>query len=224
MAFLSGVHCLLPVDTVSYVATLKVATSASNTFMSFEQFFVKDMAGNELTTRPTTAALALAPASNYAGDTVGPSMESANLDMNTGRIHMEFDETVNVGSIDVSKISVRTQDDQNFVLLSSTSSSVISTVNGLTVLIQIGVDDLNAIKADPLLAVYGSFFPAEIYTRGCHWVPKHVRLKFLHACVTNGIPLGWPHFLTSSHCKLRPNTEGLVPPVELPYTWRLLLP
>jgi hypothetical protein len=26
--------------------------------------------------------------------------------------------------------------------------------------------------------------------------------------VTNDIPLGWPPFVTSSHCNLRPNTEG----------------
>jgi hypothetical protein len=24
---------------------------------------------------------------------------------------------------------------------------------------------------------YGAHFPAEIYTRGCYWIPTHVRLK-----------------------------------------------
>jgi hypothetical protein len=58
------------------------------------------------------------------------------------------------------------------------------------------------------LARHGARFLTEIYTRGCHWFHTPVRLKLLHACDQ------WHSsrvstFLTSSHCKSRPNAEGI---------------
>ena len=64
-------------------------------------------------------------------------METVNLNMDTGRIHLQFAETVDVSSIVVEKISIRTEDDANFVVLTAASSSVVTTANGLTVLIQV---------------------------------------------------------------------------------------
>jgi hypothetical protein len=57
--------------------------------------------------------------------------------------------------------------------------------------------------------VYGSFFPTDLHSR-MPLVPKPARLKLVIACDQ------WhasrvSTFFTSSHCKLRPNTEGQQP-------------
>jgi hypothetical protein len=55
----------------------------------------------------------------------------------------------------------------------------------------------------------GALFSTEIYTRGCHLFPRLLHLKLLHAC-DQCHSSRVSTFLTSSHCKLRPNTEGAV--------------
>jgi hypothetical protein len=56
-----------------------------------------------------------------------------------------------------------------------------------------GADESFTIKS----AVHGARFPAEIYTRGCHW--SHALL----------VSLSGVHFsYRFTHCNLRPNTEG----------------
>jgi alpha-tubulin suppressor-like RCC1 family protein len=56
---------------------------------------------------------------------------------------------------------------------------------------------------------HGARFSTEVYTRGAPIIEFHAfaLLEALPCVVTNGVPLGRP-FLTGSHCKLRPNTEG----------------
>jgi hypothetical protein len=51
-------------------------------------------------------------------------------------------------------------------------------------------------------------FSAEIYTRGCHWFPR-LLASSEQAC-DQWHSFRVSTFLTSSHCKLRPNTEGLL--------------
>jgi hypothetical protein len=53
---------------------------------------------------------------------------------------------------------------------------------------------------------HGSFFPAGIYTQCCHWFP-HLLASSEQACDQwHSSPVST--FLTGSHCKLCPNTEG----------------
>jgi hypothetical protein len=55
---------------------------------------------------------------------------------------------------------------------------------------------------------HGARFPTEIYTRGCHWIPRMFDPTLFHACDQwHSSRVSTP--LTGSHCKSRPNTEGV---------------
>jgi hypothetical protein len=58
--------------------------------------------------------------------------------------------------------------------------------------------------------VYGARFPIGIYTRGCHWFPRLMASSEQACDQWHSSRVSTP--LTSSHCKLRPNTEGLATP------------
>jgi hypothetical protein len=57
------------------------------------------------------------------------------------------------------------------------------------------------------LCVHGARFSTEIYTRGCHWFPRLLASSEQSCDQWHSSRVST--FLTSSHCKLRPNTEGL---------------
>jgi hypothetical protein len=61
-------------------------------------------------------------------------------------------------------------------------SPVAAARRALTELVEVDVD-LN--PEHVLEAGHGARFSAEIYTRGCHWIPREANTR-----VTNGIPLG----------------------------------
>lgn len=125
----------------------QLATSAGTTFVSVTSNLCSDVYGN-----PVEATTIGMDASEYEGDSEGPVMTKATLNMNSRTLTLDFDETVDVFNINVPGISVRTVDDVHFVLLTDESSQVTTTSNGLTVIISIGVDDANRIKANPDLA------------------------------------------------------------------------
>jgi hypothetical protein len=54
---------------------------------------------------------------------------------------------------------------------------------------------------------YGARFPAETSTRGCHWFPRLLASSDQACDQWHSSRVST--FLTSSHCKLRPNTEGI---------------
>jgi hypothetical protein len=62
----------------------------------------------------------------------------------------------------------------------------------------------------------GARFPTGIYTRGCHWIPR-MFASSEHACDQWHSSRKFT-FLTSSHCKLRANTEqaSTAKPVQHP--------
>lgn len=129
----------------------QLATSASATFIAIGSTLCADVYGNPVTPVTVDAAEGMDDA-EYTGDSVGPTMSKATLNMHSRSLTLEFDEAVNVANINVPGISIRTNDDLHFVLLTKESSSVVTTSNGLTVIISIGVDDANRIKANPDLA------------------------------------------------------------------------
>jgi hypothetical protein len=73
-------------------------------------------------------------------------------------------------------------------------------------------DDPNAL--DHSSTGYGARFDGKLHSR-MPLVPTPARLKLLQACDQWHSSRVSP-FLTSSHCKLRPNTEGLPPPTRCP--------
>merc|ERR1719272_2377527 len=97
----------------------------------------------------------------YVEDTVDPKFVSFDLNMNDGELTIVFDETVDVSELNVASIELHTDKNagnvQTVTLTKRTDAapggSLSSSVDGTTVVITIGVDDLDELKKDTSLAV-----------------------------------------------------------------------
>ena len=72
-------------------AIFDLAQSETDTYMTAATYTVRDMAGNRLYAIPDGQAL---PVSTYTPDTTSPNLEQFTLDMDTGVVVMDFDETM----------------------------------------------------------------------------------------------------------------------------------
>ncbi|KAL5489594.1 hypothetical protein EMCRGX_G018704 [Ephydatia muelleri] len=123
---------------------LPLAVSANTTFLTALNGTVRDMSGNP------SLPVQLLKVSVFAEDLVPPSLESFNLDLNTGVLTLMFSETVNTSSLDVTQITF-----QNLANLSGasvpttfalTNASFATSNNSATIVVQIAPTDLNSLK------------------------------------------------------------------------------
>ena len=95
---------------------------------------------------------------DYTPDTNPPQLQEFDLDMNTGIITLRFSETVMGPFIDSPQITF--QSDANLTLMSSdhTLNNYSVSLSGLepTIIVRIGVDDLNELKRQTELAISSS--------------------------------------------------------------------
>ena len=168
---LTGGVILTPFDTVvevqlsrddlNYIKWVpELATSESNTYISFDETALEDMFGNLVIGVSTDNAR---PVTNHTEDNRSPIVISFDLDMNEGTIDIYFNETVDVSSLDVEEIII-----QNELTLSENSTFYVFTIEANTgstslnrpeITIQIGDDDLNEIKrlSDLATSVHSTF-------------------------------------------------------------------
>ena len=98
---------LLYFDLNSIKSLGELATSSNNTFLSVTEFAIRDMNGNRLVVVEADDAL---PVSTYVKDITRPLLVSFDLDMNLGILTLNFSETVNVSTLDVTEILLLNDD------------------------------------------------------------------------------------------------------------------
>ena len=162
---LIGGSVLTPFDTVvevqldrndlNYIKWVpNLATSAANTYISFEDLAVEDMFGNLVVGLDTSEAKRVR---NYTEDDRNPILLSFDLDMNEGTIDMTFNETVDVSSLDVSEIIIQNEinlsEDTTYYAFHPELNTSSDSLDRPIITINIGDDDLNEIKRLSDLAI-----------------------------------------------------------------------
>ena len=121
-----------------------LATSADNTFISFSPLLINDMEGTPVVEVPGTSATA---ATCFHSDTIRPELVSYRLDMNTGVLHLTFDETMNVSSLNVSSITLQDNVAGVATIFHRPNESFsLSLIDGTVVSIQLTLADITTIK------------------------------------------------------------------------------
>ena len=121
----------------------ELATTRSNTYITYTSSTVQDMSENSVTEITSSDA---AQVRELIRDENPPVLRRYNLDMDSGRIYFTFSETVNASSLDPSRIVVlENQSPSSAYQLSS--GSVLSE-NSTVIVVQMLTVDLNFIKND----------------------------------------------------------------------------
>ena len=82
----------------------QLATSTSDTFISFPQTMVRDMNNNNVTAISANSAQGV---DNHTQDSIRPTLLRFNLDMDSALIHLTFSETVNASSFSTSALTIQ---------------------------------------------------------------------------------------------------------------------
>jgi hypothetical protein len=80
-----------------------LASTSSFTSLYFDASFIADMHQNLVTPIPAHSML---PVDEYIPDASAPTLENFDIDLEAGILHLEFDEAINIGSFDVTKVSI----------------------------------------------------------------------------------------------------------------------
>ena len=125
-----------------------LATSISNTFLTFAAQLVTDTNRNQIA--PVSNSFAL-QVGTFTEDVLGPHLISFQLDLNTGLLQLTFSEPIRVSSIDYTAFTLQntaTLPTVNYTLTNGQSASP----NGLDIILLLSDFDLNSIKLIPDLA------------------------------------------------------------------------
>ena len=125
-----------------------LATTESDTYLTMAGSAVEDIEGSE--------SLAVSPMEVYGviDDVTSPELVEFSLNMTTGQLHLTFSEAVNASCLQVEAIGIQPVPD-TFIIrvnLYATSGSKSDSPNGLVIIVDIGRDDLNALKINRQLA------------------------------------------------------------------------
>ena len=121
-----------------------LATSLSNTFLSFDASLVADTSGNTIMPIPSNSGLQ--PVS-FTEDVVSPSLVSFELDLNAGILQLVFSEpviasTFNHAGITLQSTGVADASSTNYTLMGGSTGST----DGFQITVNILLNDLNSIK------------------------------------------------------------------------------
>ena len=140
---------LLYFDLNTIKALGHLATSPNDTYLSLSSYAIQDMVGNSIDDISEFDAL---PVTYYASDINRPMLESFDLDMDNGQLDFTFTETVNISTLDVTEITLLSHErnaSQQFRFSVESSSS---DPDWPYFKLNIGLNDLNTIKARDILA------------------------------------------------------------------------
>ncbi|XP_062518522.1 uncharacterized protein LOC134193700 [Corticium candelabrum] len=124
-------------------------TSENNTYISFSREFIKDMAGNGIVAISRNRALKV---TNFTEDLFQPYLQFFDVDMDSGILNLQFDETVNVSSLDTSLVCLRSAPN-NSSFSRCLSSCSMSLLDRALVPCVLQPDDLNYLKRVGICAV-----------------------------------------------------------------------
>lgn len=119
-----------------------LAISNTTTFLSITPFAISDMSGNRLQEITFSSALQV---TEYTDDEIPPMLVGFDLDLNTGNLTLEFDETVNASSLVISDLLLQNMSSLPLSSLSIYNSSVILR-DDTTLYVEFGIDFLNHLK------------------------------------------------------------------------------
>ncbi|CAI8014680.1 hypothetical protein GBAR_LOCUS9168 [Geodia barretti] len=127
---------------------LDLGTAPENTFISFSSETISDQAGNPVIARPENDALS---AAFVIGDTIRPSFQDFDFDLDRGVLTLSFSETVSSGSVVFEAFTLHSGPSGNEESYELTGGAVIS-ADGPVIQLQLSDYDLNEIKHNPDLA------------------------------------------------------------------------
>ena len=124
----------------------QIFASIETTYITVNQSFIRDIAGNSIA--PIIDGSALQAAAFY-NDTTMPELVGFSLDMDSGTFNLTFSETVNVRSLKLTELTMQRTPavSDGFYNYTLTGGDLFSMQNRTTVLINISDTDLNEIKA-----------------------------------------------------------------------------
>ena len=121
-----------------------LGTSVTNSYLVFTDEAVRDMNTNQVEPVASSDPVRV---SLYMADVISPDLVAFNLDVNLGLLTLEFSETVNAASLNVTGFTLHSAGmgigNQSYTL---TANSSTASSDGTRIIIRIGRDDLNAIK------------------------------------------------------------------------------
>lgn len=124
----------------------RLATSLNDTFLVYTSTICSDLSGNPPEAVTRFAALQVG---QFTSDSVPPDLVAFYLNMHTANLTLSMSEVVQVGTTDVTQITLQSSraNEVNFTL---TEGEVLTSENGLVLTVQLGIRDLNVIKQRPL--------------------------------------------------------------------------
>ena len=142
-------------DDLNEIKARTIANEQATTWLVFPSTFIADM--NMQLVEEHVNGLNAVAVSDYTSDTTSPQLISYSLNLTSGEITFSFTETVNVEDT-LNQVELTLQnsmrinrDIDSFNFYSLTSSSESFNVNGPEFIINLSIDDLNAIKQRPEL-------------------------------------------------------------------------
>ena len=127
---------------------IELGTTTENTFISLTSETISDRAGNPVELRPPSDALM---AQTVFGDSLVPSLEEFDFNLDRGVLTLSFSETVSAGSVVFSGFTLHNSTTGNIESYQLTSGAVISG-DGPVIQLMLSDYDLNEIKHNPNLA------------------------------------------------------------------------
>jgi hypothetical protein len=145
---------LSPKDANAIKAAIALGTDITDTFLLCTSGTIEDMNGNGFPglTAPTEAVVA----TTVVPDITPPQILGAKLDMNTGKMTLTFDETVNADSMNPTLLALQSlKTSSSAVPLSNTvaSSSAVTALDSVTIQILLAKTDLEAVKHNGAIGV-----------------------------------------------------------------------
>ncbi|KAL5489583.1 hypothetical protein EMCRGX_G018693 [Ephydatia muelleri] len=117
-----------------------IATSTADTYLNITAAAAYDIYGNPYIPQPSAIQ-----AQQYIPSTIPPVLVSSMLDLNASQLILTFSKSVNVTTLDVTKVTFNNQSGTQGIPL--TSNSFTNSPNGKVVIINIGQGDFNVLVA-----------------------------------------------------------------------------
>ena len=137
----------LDINTIKALATL--GTSENDTFLAFSNTAFADPFGNEIVPISSEEAFRASP---FVADTIRPVLYSYSFDLNTGIMILNFSESIQVNTFNVTGITVRSSRGVSATLFPLTGGEFLVD-SGALLPLRLNDSDLNSIKAMTDLAI-----------------------------------------------------------------------
>jgi hypothetical protein len=120
-----------------------LSSSSGNTFISFPEGLVSDMAPSANAVEPSSQCF---PATRVVRDLIRPNMTGFTLDLNTDTLTLSFDEAVTTDGFDVAGLELRSPDGNESRVLAKTGAPVTRLPGFTEIAVKLHVDDTNQVK------------------------------------------------------------------------------